>query len=103
MIRIGLRRAREALRAYEGRLEVSYWSGQPLQQLLENLRKLPADAIVLYLAVSGDGCRTHLHACRSSETRLPRHQRLPFMEFWRLISDKGLSEVRFQASKLMES
>ena len=50
-----LRRAREALRAYEGRLEVSYWAGQPLQQLLENLRKLPADAIVLYLAVSGDG------------------------------------------------
>ena len=50
-----LRRAREALREYESRLEVSYWAGQPLQQLLENLPKLPADAIVLYLAVSGDG------------------------------------------------
>lgn len=50
-----LRRAREALAAYEGRLEISYWSGQPLQQLLENLRQLSADAIVLYLAVSGDG------------------------------------------------
>jgi formate hydrogenlyase transcriptional activator len=50
-----LRRAREALREYENRLEVSYWAGQPLQQVLENLRKLPADAIVLYLAVSGDG------------------------------------------------
>ena len=50
-----LRRAREALRAHEGRLEISYWSGQSLQQLLENLRKLPADAIVLYLAVSDDG------------------------------------------------
>jgi formate hydrogenlyase transcriptional activator len=50
-----LRRAREAIRAYEGRLEVTYWSGQPLQQLLKNLRQLPADAIVLYLAVSGDG------------------------------------------------
>jgi signal transduction histidine kinase len=50
-----LRRAREALRAYEGRLEVSYWSGLPLQRLLENLRQLPADAIVLYLPFSGDG------------------------------------------------
>jgi formate hydrogenlyase transcriptional activator len=50
-----VRRAREALRAYEGRFEVSYWSGLPLQQLLENLRKLPADAIVLYLAFSNDG------------------------------------------------
>jgi PAS domain S-box-containing protein len=50
-----LRRAREALRAHESRLEVSYWAGQRLQQLLENLRKLPRDAIVLYLAVSGDG------------------------------------------------
>ena len=52
-----LRRAREALRAYEGRLEVSYWSGQPLQQLLENLRQLSPDAIVLYLAFSDDGSR----------------------------------------------
>ena len=50
-----LRRAREALQAYKGRLEVSYWSGLPLQQLLENLRKLPADTIVLYLAFSDDG------------------------------------------------
>ena len=50
-----LRRAREALRSYEGRLEVSYWSGLPLQQILENLRKLPADSIVLYLAFSDDG------------------------------------------------
>jgi PAS domain S-box-containing protein len=50
-----VRRAREALRPHESRLEVSYWAGQPLQQLLENLRKLPRDAIVLYLAVSGDG------------------------------------------------
>ena len=50
-----LRRAREALRAYEGRFEVSYWTGQPFQQLLENLRKLPTDAIVLYLAFSDDG------------------------------------------------
>ena len=50
-----LRRAREALRAHESRLEVSYWAGQRLQQLIENLRKLPRDAIVLYLAVSGDG------------------------------------------------
>jgi PAS domain S-box-containing protein len=50
-----LRRAREALQAYEGRLEVSYWSGQPLQQLLENLAKVPADSIVLYLAFSDDG------------------------------------------------
>ena len=52
-----LRRAREALRAYEGRLEVSYWSGQPLQQLLENLRQLSPDAMVIYLAFSDDGSR----------------------------------------------
>ncbi|HEX2933262.1 MAG TPA: hypothetical protein VHV54_26270, partial [Candidatus Binatia bacterium] len=48
-------RAREALKAYESRLEVSYWSGLSLQQLLENLRELPADAIVLYLSFSDDG------------------------------------------------
>jgi PAS domain S-box-containing protein len=50
-----LRRAREALKAYDGRLEVSYWSDQPLHQVLDNLRKLPADSIVLYLAFSDDG------------------------------------------------
>jgi signal transduction histidine kinase len=58
-----VRRAREALQAYEGRLEVSYWVGQPLQQLLENLQQLPADAIVLYLAFSDDGAgRTYAPA-----------------------------------------
>jgi signal transduction histidine kinase/CheY-like chemotaxis protein len=50
-----LRRAREALRTYEGRFEISYWSGQRLQQLLENLRKLSEDTMVLYLAFSDDG------------------------------------------------
>jgi formate hydrogenlyase transcriptional activator len=50
-----LRRAREALRAYEGRFEVSYWTDQSLEQLLKSLRQLPADAIVLYLAFSDDG------------------------------------------------
>jgi len=49
------RRAREALRAHEGRLEVSSWAGQPLQELLKKLRELPADAFVLYLAFSSDG------------------------------------------------
>jgi len=49
------RRARDALAAHKGRLEVTDWSGLPLQQLLMNLRQLPADAIVLYLAFSDDG------------------------------------------------
>jgi len=50
-----LRRAGEALKAHEGRLEVSYLDGQPLEQLLKNLHKIPADSIVLYLAFSDDG------------------------------------------------
>jgi signal transduction histidine kinase len=49
-----LRRAREALRAYEGRLELSYWSGLPLEQLLENLRRLSKNQIVLYLPYTAD-------------------------------------------------
>jgi formate hydrogenlyase transcriptional activator len=48
------RRAREALRAHEGRLEVSSWAGQHLQELLKKLRELPADVFVLYLAFSSD-------------------------------------------------
>jgi signal transduction histidine kinase len=50
-----LRRAREALRMYESRLLVSYWSDLRLPQLLENLRNLSPDEIVLYLAYSDDG------------------------------------------------
>jgi len=50
-----LRRAREALRTYESRLVVSYWSGLRLPQLLEHLRKLSPDTMVLYLAFSDDG------------------------------------------------
>ena len=50
-----LRRAREALRTYESRLVVSYWSGLRLPQLLEHLRNLSSDEMVLYLAFSDDG------------------------------------------------
>ena len=50
-----LRRAREALQKHQHRFEISYWSGQRLEQLLENLRRLPANTIVLYLAYSDDG------------------------------------------------
>ncbi len=56
-----LRRARESLRAYEGKFEVSYWSGLPLQQVLGNLRRLSRDTIVLYLAYSDDGA-AHTYA-----------------------------------------
>jgi signal transduction histidine kinase len=50
-----LRRARDALRTYESRLVVSYWSGLRLPQLLEHLRNLSPDEMVLYLAFSDDG------------------------------------------------
>jgi PAS domain-containing protein len=49
-----LRRAREALRRYENRFDISYWINQRLPELLEALRKLPPDAIVLYLSFSRD-------------------------------------------------
>ncbi|HEX7230614.1 MAG TPA: sigma 54-interacting transcriptional regulator, partial [Candidatus Binatia bacterium] len=50
-----LRRAREALRTYETRLKVTYWTGQPLDQVLQNLRTVGRGTIVLYLAFSADG------------------------------------------------
>ena len=68
-----LRRARAALQAYEGRFEVSYWSGLTLQRLLENLRSCPADSIVLYLAFSDDGAG-HTSRLPILRNGLPRRQ-----------------------------
>jgi hypothetical protein len=49
-----LRRAREVLHGYGSRLEISYWTNERLPQLLQALRKLSSDTIVLYLSVSRD-------------------------------------------------
>jgi PAS domain S-box-containing protein len=47
--------AREQLRPYAERLQVSYLSGLPLPQLLQELARLPQRAIVIYLTIFQDG------------------------------------------------
>ena len=49
-----LRRAREALAAAKFNLEVVYLTDLALPEILENLKKLPRDTIVLYLSVIRD-------------------------------------------------
>ena len=48
-------RARQTLRPYEGRLEISYLSGLPMSELLGRLGALTPDTIVLYLSITRDG------------------------------------------------
>ena len=66
-----LRRAREALRRYENRFDISYWINQRLRELLEALRKLPPDTIVLYLSFSRDA---------DGDTFVPRDMARSFAE-----------------------
>lgn len=47
--------AREQLAPYADRLQITYLSGLPLSQLLDELAQLPPDAIVLYLTIFEDG------------------------------------------------
>ena len=47
--------AREQLRPYADRLQVTYLSGLPLPQLLQELTRLPQRAIVIYLTIFEDG------------------------------------------------
>ena len=47
--------ARRELRVNDRGLEINYWSGLPLGQLLEQVAHLPRDAIVLFLTVMRDG------------------------------------------------
>jgi PAS domain S-box-containing protein len=51
--------AREQLRSYAERLEVTYLSGLPLAQLLAELARLPPGAIVIYLTIFQDGTGEH--------------------------------------------
>jgi hypothetical protein len=49
-----LRRAREALVLYEGKLAVSYLTHLALPQILENVKKIERDTIVLFLSIVRD-------------------------------------------------
>ena len=49
-----LRRARKALTPYESKLEVLYWDNYALPEILENLKGLHADTIVLFLSMVRD-------------------------------------------------
>jgi len=47
--------ARERLLAYRDRLDIAYVSGAPMQQLLDEVSRLPRTAIVIYLSIVLDG------------------------------------------------
>src|SRR4029453_18294833 len=49
-----LRRAREALAPYQGKLSVSYLNNLTLSDILEKVKQLPRDTIVLYLSMTRD-------------------------------------------------
>ena len=50
---------RERLHSYESKLDVTYLTDLPMQQLLERLRQLPPHTIVLLTHVGADGAGTH--------------------------------------------
>ncbi|HSE86704.1 MAG TPA: PAS domain S-box protein, partial [Candidatus Binatia bacterium] len=48
------RRAREALAPYENKLEVLYWNNYAVPEILENVKRLEPDTIVLFLSMVRD-------------------------------------------------
>ena len=49
-----IRRAREALMPYKSKLEVEYWNNYTVPEILENLKRLRPDTIVLFLSMVRD-------------------------------------------------
>lgn len=47
--------AREPVRAFENRVELEYLSGLPMDELVDQVAKLPEHSLVLYLSVTQDG------------------------------------------------
>jgi PAS domain S-box-containing protein len=47
--------AREPLRGFENRVEIQYLSGLPMDELVNQVAKLPEHSLVLYLSVTQDG------------------------------------------------
>ena len=47
--------ARTQLRRFEGRVEFTYWTGLPMEELEKRLAALPAHTVILYLTVNRDG------------------------------------------------
>ncbi len=60
-----LQLARERLRPYEERLEVTYFAGLPLAQLTDDVSQLPKDSIVLFLSIITDA--------DGQDFRVPQH------------------------------
>jgi PAS domain S-box-containing protein len=50
-----LARARTQLLEFEGRLEMVYWTGLPMQEIEKRLAALPAQSAILYLTINQDG------------------------------------------------
>jgi PAS domain S-box-containing protein len=53
------RRAREALAPYENKLEVLYWNNYAAPEMLENVKRLEPDTIVLFLSMVRDAAGQH--------------------------------------------
>jgi signal transduction histidine kinase len=54
-----VRAVRDQLPDYGERLRITYLTGEPVPRLLERLRQLPRDAIVIYQVISRDGNDAH--------------------------------------------
>ncbi len=52
--------AQDRLSEYQGEFQIEYLSGLPLEELLQRVRQIPAEAIVLFLLYMQDGNGQHL-------------------------------------------
>jgi signal transduction histidine kinase len=84
-----LKLARAALDAFAGRLDAEYLVDLPLSDTLAAVRKLPSDAIVLYLSMFQDGAGAQ-YVPRAVLTRLAAESRVPVFGIFETYLDEGI-------------
>ena len=81
--------AREALRPYEGRLEVTFLTDLPMAEILQRLSSLPPQTLVIYLSMFRDSTG-HDFVPREALERVAQAAKAPVYALWETLLGYGI-------------
>jgi len=81
--------ARKVFRLYEDRIDFTYLTGLPMEELLEKVANLPVQTLVMYLLLLEDGAGKKFDAPESL-SQISRASNAPLYGFWDVLLGHGI-------------
>ena len=93
---------RDALQTWQGRLQIEYWSGLPLERVLERVAALPPKTAILYTIFTADPHRTYRNP--NVAQRISKTANAPVFGLYDTLLGKGIvgGSCRIMAMKQQE-